>query len=53
MLGAGVSSLSGEISARLAEAERQPERDKEDEERAYANREDERCNEKSKLQRKR
>ncbi len=28
MLGAGVSSLSGEISARLAEAERQPERDK-------------------------
>lgn len=53
MLGAGVSSLSREISARLVEAERQPERDKEDEERAYANREDERCNEKSKLQGKR
>lgn len=37
MLGARESSLSREISARLAEAERQPERDKEDEERAYAN----------------
>lgn len=37
MLGAGVSSPSSEISARLAEAERQPEQDKEDEERAYAN----------------
>lgn len=37
MLGAGVSFLSKKISGRLAEAERQPERDKEDEERAYAN----------------
>lgn len=37
MLGAGVSSPSNEISGRLAEAERQPRRDKEDEERAYAN----------------
>lgn len=37
MLGAGVSFLSKKISDRLAEAERQPERDKEDEERAYAN----------------
>lgn len=53
MLGAGVSSLSREICARLVEAERQPVRDKQDEESAYANREDERCNEKNKLQRKR
>lgn len=37
MLGAGVYFLSKEISGRLAEAERQPEIDKEDEERAYAN----------------
>lgn len=37
MLGAGVSSLSSEISARLVEAERQPERDKEDEKSTWAN----------------
>lgn len=43
MLGAGVSSLSREISARLAETERQPERDKRDEGRMNANRGVERC----------
>lgn len=50
MLGAGVSSLSREISARLAETERQPERDKQDERRMNANRGDERCHAKSKQQ---
>lgn len=37
MLVAGVSSLCREINGRLTKAKRQPERDKEDEERAYAN----------------
>lgn len=50
MLGAGVSSLSREISARLVETERQPERDKRDEGRMNANRGDKRCNAKSKQQ---
>lgn len=50
--GVGVSSPCREISSRLVEAERQPAGDKQDDESAYAEREDERCNEKTKLQQK-